>query len=118
MDAAPFSILLQNLLVFPSSSPGVVTTKLISGGLALPSCHRSSGCDYDPKIRLANDTQVRKGMSAVLSTELAAYVHELHVDAERPSRQPYGTTASGDSHESEAGALERLEAVLEAGICE
>jgi hypothetical protein len=63
------------------------------------------------------DTEVRKGMVAILSSELAAYVHELCVDAEAPSRpQSDGTVASGDSHESRADILERMDAMAEAGM--
>ena len=69
----------------------------------------------DPSL----DTHVRKGMIAVLSTELAAYVHELRVVAEGPSRpQSDSTAASGDSRESETEGLERMKAMAEAGTCE
>jgi hypothetical protein len=64
------------------------------------------------------DTRVRKGMIAVLSIELATYVHELCVVAERPSRpQPENTAASGDSRESEEG-LGRIKAMAETGMCD
>jgi hypothetical protein len=65
----------------------------------------------DPSL----DTLVRKGMIAVLSTELAAYVHELRVVAEGPSRpQSDSTAASGDSRESKTDGLERMKAKAEA----
>ena len=68
---------------------------------------------------LSLDTQVRKGIVEVLSTELVAYVDELRVEVEAPSRpQSDSTAASGDSRESEAEMLERLEARLNAGTCE
>jgi hypothetical protein len=69
----------------------------------------------DPSL----DTHVRKGMIAVLTTELAAYVHELRVVAEGPSRpQSDSAAASGDSHESKTEGLERMKAMAEAGTCE
>jgi hypothetical protein len=65
------------------------------------------------------DTQLRKGMIAVLSTELATYVHELRAVAEGPSRpQSKSTVASGDSRESEVDSVAVLEARMEAGMCE
>ena len=68
----------------------------------------------DPSL----DTHVRKGMIAVLSTELAAYVHELRVVAEGPSRpQSDSTAASGDSRESETEGLERMKVMAEASTC-
>jgi len=62
----------------------------------------------EQRIRLqgnepALDTQVRNGMVAILSTELAKYVNELRAAAEAPSESPTlsdSTDASGDSHES------------------
>jgi hypothetical protein len=68
---------------------------------------------------LSLNTQVRKGMIAVLSTELAAYVHELRVAAEGPSRpQSDSTAASCGSQESEAEGRARMKAKVEAGMCE
>jgi OTT_1508-like deaminase len=65
------------------------------------------------------DTQVRKEMIAVLSTELATYVHELCAVAEEPSRpQSDSTTASGDSDVSVTEARARMQARAEAGMCE
>jgi hypothetical protein len=59
-------------------------------------------------------------MIAVLSTELATYVHKLRVVAEGPSRPQSDSTAapSGDSRESETEGLERMKAMAEAGTCE
>ena len=70
----------------------------------------------DPSL----DTHVRKEMIAVLSTELAAYVHELRVVAEGPSRpqSDSAAAASGDSRESRTEGLERMKAMAEAGTCE
>ena len=57
-------------------------------------------------------------MIAVLSTELAAYVHELHVVAEEPSRPQLDSTAAlGDSRESETEGLERMKVMAEASTC-
>jgi hypothetical protein len=65
------------------------------------------------------DTQVRKGMIAVLSTELAIYVHELRVVTEGPSRpQSDSTDTSGDSHKYETEGLERMKAIAEGDTCE
>ena len=65
------------------------------------------------------DTQVRKEMIAALSTELMTYVNELRAVVEGPSRpQSDSTTASGDSREAEEEYMARLEARIEAGMCE
>jgi hypothetical protein len=58
-------------------------------------------------------------MIMALSTELTAYVHELHAVVEGPSQpQSDSTAASGDSDESAEEAIARLEARMEAGMCE
>lgn len=65
------------------------------------------------------DTQVRKKMIAALSTELTAYVNELRAVVEGPSRpQSDSTAASGDSRESAEEGIARLQARMEAGMCE
>ena len=52
--------LLQNLIIFLNSSPGVATTRSISGGLALPCCHWSNQTDYNPAPRLSIPRSERK----------------------------------------------------------
>jgi hypothetical protein len=68
---------------------------------------------------LSLDTQVRKKVIAALRTELATYVHELRAVVQGPSRlQSDSTAASGDSRESAEEGIARLQARMEAGMCE
>jgi hypothetical protein len=66
------------------------------------------------------NTEVRKKMIVALSTELTAYVNELHAVIEGPSQpQLDSTAASGDSCESaEEEGIAILEEEMEAGMCE
>jgi hypothetical protein len=58
-------------------------------------------------------------MVAALSMELMAYVHELCAVVEGPFQlQLDSTTASGDSHESAKEGIAKLQARIEAGMCE
>lgn len=67
---------------------------------------------------LSLDTQVRKEMIEVLSTELGMYVHELRVAVEGLSRpqSDSGTAAPGDSHDAEVDGLEIMRAEYNAGM--
>jgi hypothetical protein len=65
---------------------------------------------------LSLDTQVRKQMITVLSTELATYVRELRAVADGPSRPQ--SDASGDSRDSAEEGQARMKAKVEASMCE